>query len=130
MKKLIIVLSIFVIMIGASVFEIIFTSNFFTNVHMRMHTVSESMDANRDNLANEDTVNKMEQVIEYWEKGKEVVLILGNHNVIRSVDEKLISLKNLIRLNEESDAKVMLEVAMNYIHDLIKDNYPSITNLL
>ena len=57
-------------------------------------------------------------------------MMLGNHNFVKFVDEKYVSLKELIRLNQESDAYVALNVSINYIEDLKKDNYPLLPNLL
>lgn len=129
MKKLVIILFVFALMMGGAITELVFTTRFFSTTYDLLLELEDSMLVNADALDNPETLLRLEKVEEHWNKGKRFALMLGNHTVIRNADERMTALSGFLRLNEHSDATVSLKQAENYIHDLISDNYPNITNL-
>ncbi len=128
MKKLIIVSVIFALMIGGAVWEILYTSSVYEQIYRGLSAVEESIDKHEDVL-NEETVALTDEAVEIWEKNKNTLFCLGNHNVLRTVDEKLVSLKAMVHINYTDDAKVMLQVALELVDAIRNDAVPDITNL-
>lgn len=128
MKKLIIVSIIFAIMIGGAIWEIIYATNVYTDIYDGLIKIEESMDRHEDVL-NEETVTLTHETVDIWERNKEVLFCFGNHNVLRLVDEKLVSLKAMVDINYTDDAKVNLKVCLSLIEAIQNDAVPNLTNL-
>ncbi len=130
MKRLVVIMVLFFVMAGIAAGELVFTSKFYSAQYEKLVYLKECFDADPKNLDNEATESAFDDAYAHWEKGKRYVMMLGNHNTVKYVDEKYVSLRELIRLNQESDAYVALNVSINYVKDLKKDNYPLLPNLL
>lgn len=128
MKKLIVISIIFIVMIVGALWEIFYTTSVYGKIYDGLIEVQDSMDRHED-VYNEETVSLTRDTVEIWEKNKEILFCLGNHNVLRTVDEKLESLKAMVNINYTDDAKVMICVSLSLIEAIQNDNVPNLTNL-
>lgn len=128
MKKLIVISIIFALTLGGSIAEIFYTTHVYSDIYDGLIKVQESIDRHED-VYNEETVSLTEEAVGIWNKNKEWLFCLGNHNVLRTVDEKLQSLKAMVNINYTDDAKVMLQVSLSLIKAIQNDTVPNITNL-
>lgn len=128
MKKLIIISIVFALVIGAGVFETLYTSAVYNDIYDGLTKVEQSIEKHED-AYNAETVKLIDETVDIWEKNKEILFCLGNHNVLRAVDEKLSSLKAMININYTDDAKVAIEVALGLIEAIRNDAVPNLTNL-
>ncbi len=128
MKKLIIISIIFVLMIAGSLWEIFYTTSVYDKIYDGLIEVQNSMDRHED-VYNEETISLTRKTVEIWEENKEILFCLGNHNVLRTVDEKLESLKAMVNINYTDDAKVIVCVSLSLIKAIQNDTVPTFTNL-
>lgn len=128
MKKLIIISIVFALAIGMGVFETLYTFDVYSDIYDGLTKVQQSIDKHED-VYNDETVKLIDDTVDIWEKNKEILFCLGNHNVLRTVDEKLSSLKAMININYTDDAKVMVEVTLGLIDAIRNDTVPNPTNL-
>ena len=117
-------------MIGAGIAEIIVSSNIFKELNSDLIALSESIEANEENVANEETIGKAKAVLDKWNAKKEFALSLSNHTVMRGLDEKLVSLLSWIECGGYDDAKALCAVSIAFTEDLIDETYPILSNLL
>ncbi len=130
MKRLVVIMILFAVMMGFAAGELVYTTKFYNAQYEKLRYLKDCFDEDSKDLNRENVVRAYNDAFEHWEKGKRYIMMLGNHNYVKFVDEKYVSLSELIRLNQESDAYVALSVSINYIEDLKKDNYPLLPNLL
>lgn len=128
MKKLIAVSIIFLLMIAGSIWEIVYSTNVYNEIYDGLIEVQKSMDRYED-VYNEETVKLTHDTVDLWEKNKELLFCFGNHNVLRTVDEKLESLKAMVNINYTDDAKIMVAVSISLIKAIQNDSVPNATNL-
>lgn len=128
MKKLIIISIIFALMLGGAIWEIFYTTNVYSDIYDGLIAVQKSMDEHED-VYNEETLRLTDEVVDIWEKNKEILFCFGNHNVLRMIDEKLESLKAMVNINYTDDAKIMVAVSIGLIEAVQNDTVPNATNL-
>ena len=107
-------------MMGFAVWEIVATTNFYKETVSILGEIESSFTVYADSLDCEENL----------ESGRRLVLMFGNHTVVRNADERITALGEFARQNEHSDAMVSLRQAQRYISDLMQDVYPGATNLL
>ena len=128
MKKLIIISIIFALMLGGGIWEIVYTTHVYGDIYDGLIKVQKSIDEHED-VKNEETVRLTHEAVDIWEKNKEVLFCFGNHNILRTVDEKLESLRAMVDINYTDDAKIMLAVSLSLIEAIQNDNVPNATNM-
>lgn len=147
MKKLIIALIVFLAMIGAAIFEIVYTTDTFDELAKLSAAVNERAAvcveykqaeersgedfpaAEQSKKAESDAKNSINELHGYWQKRRGGALILGNHTVVKSVEEKLASLLEQSNISAWEDASVTAAVLREYFYDLKDDNHLTLTNL-
>ncbi|MCL2675388.1 MAG: hypothetical protein FWE84_02200 [Firmicutes bacterium] len=129
MKKVIIISLVFAAVLGAGTWEIAYSTRLFTQLEDGLILVKQSIYASGEDIANAETLFAMDRVSEKWKKGREVVFCLGNHNAFRALDEKIISLEVMVKINHADDAKVMTETALNLVRAVMNDTHPVMSNL-
>ena len=130
MKKLLVILSFFAIMMGFAVWEIVATTKFYRETINMLDELEKSFAVYEERLDSDENIAVLEKLEKHWDKGRNLVLMLGNHTVVRNADERMTALGEFTRQNEFSDAMVRLRQAQRYVADLMRDVYPSATNLL
>lgn len=128
MKKVIVIGIIFSITIACSIGEVLYTTSVYEEIYDGLISVRQSMDGKED-VKNDETTELVSKVTKVWKDNKEILFCLGNHNVLRNVDEKLVSLQAMTDINYTDDAKVALEIAINLIEAIQNDAVPNLTNL-
>lgn len=129
MKKVICISVILALTIGAGIVEIVLSSNMFKEINADLIALSESIEANEENVANEETIGKASTVLNKWNNGKNFALMLTNHSIMRGLDEKLVSLLSWVESGGYEDAKALCEVSIALTEDLIDETYPILSNL-
>lgn len=130
MKKLFIILGFFAVMMGVAVWEIVATTRFYRETVSLLFNLEQSFEVYADELDSPENIAELEKLERHWASGRNLILTFGNHTVIRNADERMTALGEFTRQNEHSDAMVSLKQAQRYISDLMRDVYPSLTNLL
>ncbi len=130
MKKLFIILGFFAVMMGFAVWEIVATTSFYKETLGLLGELEESFETYSEQVDTPESLQVLEKLENHWNDGRNLVLMFGNHTVVRNADERMTALGEFTRQNERSDAMVSLRQAQRYVSDLMRDVYPSATNLL
>ncbi len=130
MKKLIVILVVFLLTVGAMIGEIVYTNNFYSGLQTDLEVAASSIEKNKDKVDNPETVEICENIAEKWEGGKRVLLMLQNHNTVRTFDDKIISLLEVVKSDNYNDAVIFVGSAINYIDDVLLDSMPYLSNIL
>lgn len=130
MKRLLLILAIFAAMAALCVVEIIYTSKFYSNEIELLNKVEIEFNIDPENISRKESAEAFDAAFKEWEKNKNRLMMLANHNTVKFVDEKIISLKELIRMNQQYDAYVALKTAIGYLEDLQSESLPKLANLL
>jgi len=129
MKKLIVISIIFSAVVGLAVFEMVYSTRLYNDLHDGLIAVSNSIAENKDNLDNPETVKLMNDVMKRWRGSKELLFMLGNTTLLRSVDEHLIILEVMIQTNHPDDAPIAAATAKALIRAVLNDTHPVPSNL-
>ena len=130
MKKLVIILIVFALTVGAMVGEIVYVNKFYNGLQADLEILYDSIEEHKDKVDNEQTIELCKKVSDKWEKGKRPLLMLQNHNTVRNFDEKIVSLEGVIKSDNYNDAVIFVVSAINYIDDVLLDSVPYLTNIL
>jgi len=129
-RKLIAMCVMIALIAGFAALDLVFTTRFYTSAHNNLVAAEQSIRQNREMLANEETILLTHKANNDWEKGKKRLMMLVNHNVVRQVDEKFVSLIEQVESDNYIDAIVTVNVLNSQIKDLREENYPLLRNLL
>ena len=130
MKRNIIMLCIFGLVVGLAVVDVMFTTRFYNRTLDNLYAADISIEQNIENINNCQTVALANKANDDWEKGKRHLMMLVNHNVVRYVDEKFVSLLTQVESNNYIDAIVSSKTLISYIKDLKEENHPYLRNIL
>ncbi|MCH5158850.1 MAG: DUF4363 family protein [Clostridiales bacterium] len=130
MKKLIIIVSVFAVLLAGMICEMVFVNDYYSKLQLDLEKVKESIDLYREDLDNETTVSLCENVSKKWEDGKKWLLLIQNHNTVRNFDDKIVSLVEVVKSGNYNDAVIFVNSAINYIDDVLLDSIPFISNIL
>ena len=129
MKKVVVILVVFALMVGAMIGEIVYVNKFYNGVQSDLQAISKSIEANEEHVDNPATVGLCEKLVKKWEKGKRVMLTLQNHNTVRNLDDKIMSLLGVVKSDNYNDAVIFVQSAINYIDDVLLDSIPYLSNI-
>ncbi len=130
MKKLIVILSVFAVLIGCIIGEIIYENKLYNGLQTDLEKIYVSINAHEENVNNAETVELCEKLTKKWESGKNIVLMLQNHNTVRMLDDKIVSLEKVVKSDNFNDAVIFVSSAINYIDDVLLDSIPYLSNIL
>lgn len=130
MKRLLVILGVFAVMIGFAVFEIVATGKFYRETLALLSEAEESFAVHEEALDDPENIRVVEKVERKWKSGRRLLLGFGNHATIRNIDERIVSMGAYARENEYPDALCNLKLARQFIDELEKDLVPNLTNLL
>ncbi|MCL2821992.1 MAG: DUF4363 family protein [Firmicutes bacterium] len=130
MKRIIFVLTIFALVVSIGVFELHYSTSAYKQIYNGLEKVSISIDQNKGNLDNQETIELMESVLNRWNKSKNVLFMFGHTTLLRSIDERLVSLDVMIKTNHKDDAPVFAATTKALIRAVLNDTHPNATNLL
>ena len=129
MKKVVVILVVFALMIGAMIGEIVYVNKFYNGLQSDLEAVAVSIDANEEHVDNAQTVAMCNKLVKKWEKGKRTLLMLQNHNTVRNLDDKIVSLQKVVKSDNYNDAVIFVHSAINYIDDVLLDSIPYLSNI-
>ena len=130
MKKVIVILVVFALMVGAMIGEIVFVNKFYNGLQTELEAIAESIDNNEEHVDNPQTVELCENLVKKWEGGKRALLTMQNHNTVRNLDDKIVSLAAVVNSDNYNDAVIFVRSAINYIDDVLLDSIPYLSNIL
>jgi hypothetical protein len=128
MKKIIIISVIFFLVVTAATTETVYSTSLFRSIASDLEKIESSIYRNDENINNPETVELFESMDKKWQKAREILFCIGNHNVYRNLDEKLVSLGAMIEINYADDAKVMVSVIKNLVDGLSNETMPVWSN--
>ncbi|MDE5592885.1 MAG: DUF4363 family protein [Clostridiales bacterium] len=129
MKKVVVILVVFALMVGAMIGEIVYVNKFYNGLQADLEVVAASIEANEEHVDNAQTVDMCDKLVKKWEKGKRTLLMLQNHNTVRNLDDKIISLQKVVKSDNYNDAVIFVHSAINYIDDVLLDSIPYLSNI-
>ncbi len=130
MKKVIVILIVFFIMVGAMIGELVYVNKFYNGLQRDLEAIAENIDANSEHVENEQTIELCTALQDKWEGGKRVLLMLQNHNTVRNFDDRIVSLTAVVKSDNYNDAVIFVRSAINYIDDVLLDSVPFLSNIL
>ena len=129
MKKLIVILVVFALMAGAMTAEIVFVDKYYSSLQTELEAISDEIELNKEHIATDRLIDLCEKTTDRWEKRKKWLLMLQNHNTVRGMDDKLISLTSVVKSDNYNDAVIFANSAINYVDDILLDSIPYLSNL-
>ena len=129
MKKVVVILVVFALMLGAMIGEIVYVNKFYNGLQSDLEAIAVSIEANEEHVDNAETVAMCDKLVKKWEKGKRTLLMLQNHNTVRNLDDKVISLQKVVKSDNYNDAVIFVHSAINYIDDVLLDSIPYLSNI-
>ncbi len=129
MKKLITIIVVFAITLGAMIGELVYVNNFYNGLQADLEEIAENIDMNSEHVENAQTIELCDALLNKWEKGRGILLSLQNHNTVRGLDDKLISLNAVVKSDNYNDAVIFVRSAINYIDDVLLDSMPYASNI-
>ncbi|MCH5155837.1 MAG: DUF4363 family protein [Clostridiales bacterium] len=129
MKKVVVILVVFALMVGAMIGEIVYVNKFYNGLQSDLEAISKSIDESEEHVGNAVTVELCEKLVKKWEKGKRALLTMQNHNTVRNLDDKIVSLLAVVKSDNYNDAVIFVQSAINYIDDVLLDSIPYLSNI-
>jgi len=140
-KRLVIILSVFAVMIGFAVVDLLYTNSTYRlleegliKVEKSIATYLESENGTIDNDTHNENgrkiiLSQIEKVENQWNKRRRGMQMLTHHTIIRSMDERLTSMFFQIRVGNYQDAVVTLHALKGWIADLKVENHVLLENV-
>ena len=129
MKKLIVILVVFAILVGAMITEIVFVDKYYSSLQSELEIIADEIELNEEHIATPQLIELCEKTTGKWEKRKKYLLMLQNHNTVRGMDDKLVSLTAVVKSDNYNDAVIFVSSAINYVDDILLDSIPYLSNL-
>lgn len=129
MKKVVIILAIFGVMVVAMITEIVYVNKFYTGLQHDLEEIASAVSSSEEFVATEQNLAKCAALTKKWEKGKKALLTLQNHNTVRNLDDKIVCLNEVVKSNNYNDAVIFVYSAINYIDDVLLDSIPYLSNI-
>ena len=129
MKKVVVILIVFALMLGAMIGEIVYVNKFYNGLQRDLEVVAQSIEKNEEHVDNAQTVALCDKLVKKWEKGKHLLLTMQNHNTVRNLDDKIVTLKYVVQSDNYNDAVILVNSAINYIDDVLLDSIPYLSNI-
>ncbi|MCH5163049.1 MAG: DUF4363 family protein [Clostridiales bacterium] len=130
MKKMIIILTVFAVVVGCIIGEMVYENRLYNDLQSDLERIAVSIEKNEEHVDNPETVELCKKLVKKWESGKRVLLILQNHNTVRALDDKIVSLESVVKSDNYNDAVIFVTSAINYIDDILLDGIPFLSNIL
>ena len=130
MKKLIIICSLMLIIVGLSVAECIVSTKVYEEMFNEMMTLEREIDENEYALKNSKAHTHAKEIVKKWKGYRDYVMATANHAIARTLDEKIEAMLSSIETGEYVNAKEYVSLSSALLSDLIDETHPNIANLL
>jgi len=129
-KKVVIISTIFAIILGVAVWEIVFTVKIHSSILNELYSIEDLVGDTPQRVDTQEIIVHADKLLDIWHKNKDTLVCFGNHTVIRNVDEKLQFLCATLKNNDTPAAPAALKTAISLVEAISNDSLPVITNLL
>lgn len=129
MKKLIVISVMLFLILGASVAEIIFVRNFYADFTRRLDYIETLVAECEDTIDNPEINSEVEELNAYWDDHRDIMMLIGNHNIMRTIGDKVVSLSGTVEKDNVPDTFVNILSLKNYIREIKDDLIPIPSNV-
>ncbi len=130
MKKLVCIIVIMLLILGASITENILSTKYYTNIRDELEVIDEYLMSDNYQESKPIVTKKMNTLQENWNKRQHLIMAFSNHAVIRTLDEKLICIKAWIDNDKFDNAHEFCVTAIELTEDMIDDTHLTLSNFL
>lgn len=126
MKRIITVLIIFVLLVLASICVILDTS-------CRCYKVIEIAEETKNCVENLDMENakKYQEQLEYfWKDQEKIMRLYLRRDNLEDIDREMGSLSEIIKLEDQVESGKALDSIIQYCHEIIEEEKPTLCNIL
>ena len=129
MKRNIIIIGLVVVMLTASITELIIHNNFYKGIHDDLLQVRAYIEQDDGDLEDSGASELIDDIIERFVGHRWLTMSISNHAHVVTASEHLVRLKQEIALGRREEATVQVAVTIVYFEDLMGDINPTLTNI-
>ncbi len=129
MRKLIVALVVLGLVAAASVWEIIWLKRTFDTAIEMLEKVDDAVSADVENVNNAPAMRSMNELIDWWEDRRTLVMGLLNHAQVKNIDDRFVMIARQLEVNAGMDAAITVRTTMRLMEDLYYDAIPGFANL-
>ena len=129
MRKLIVALVVLGLVAAASVWEIVWLERTFDTAIEMLEKVDDAVSADVENVNNAPAMRSMNELIDWWEDRRTLVMGLLNHAPVKNIDDRLVMIARQLEVNAGMDAAITVHTTMRLMEDLYYDAIPGFANL-
>lgn len=129
MRKLIVALVVLGLVAAASVWEIVWLERTFDTAIEMLEKVDDAVSADVENVNNAPAMRSMNELIDWWEDRRTLVMGLLNHAQVKNIDDRFVMIARQLEVNAGMDAAITVRTTMRLMEDLYYDAVPGFANL-
>lgn len=129
MRKLIVALVVLGLVAAASVWEIVWLERTFDTAIEMLEKVDDAVSADVENVNNAPAMRSMNELIDWWEDRRTLVMGLLNHAQVKNIDDRFVMIARQLEVNAGMDAAITVHTTMRLMEDLYYDAIPGFANL-
>lgn len=129
MRKLIVALVVLGLVAAASVWEIVWLKRTFDTAIEMLEKVDDAVSADAENVNNAPAMRSMNELIDWWEDRRTLVMGLLNHAQVKNIDDRFVMIARQLEVNAGMDAAITVRTTMRLMEDLYYDAIPGFANL-
>ena len=129
MKKGIFVIIIAAVMLTACVLEVLYVRNTFTHMEKQVEILIAEIETDEADMLRAQTLNKAEEIKNYWDKRKRLTEIMLNHILLIEYDAKILRIKSDIEVNDRDLSKIDADQVLEMTRQLRELHTPHIHNI-
>ena len=129
MRKLIVALVVLGLVAAASVWEIVWLERTFDTAIEMLEKVDDAVSADVENVNNAPAMRSMNELIDWWEDRRTLVMGLLNHAQVKNIDDRFVMIARQLEVNAGMDAAITVRTTMRLMGDLYYDAIPGFANL-
>lgn len=129
MRKLIVALVVLGLVAAASVWEIVWLKRTFDTAIEMLEKVDDAVSADVENVNNAPAMRSMNELIDWWEGRRTLVMGLLNHAQVKNIDDRFVMIARQLEVNAGMDAAITVRTTMRLMEDLYYDAIPGFANL-
>ena len=124
MRKLIVALVVLGLVAAASVWEIVWLKRTFDTAIEMLEKVDDAVSADVENVNNAPAMRSMNELIDWWEDRRTLVMGLLNHAQVKNIDDRFVMIARQLEVNAGMDAAITVRTTMRLMEDLYYDAIP------
>ena len=130
MKRLIFIVALMLVVIGVGIFESVYVTDYFNDLHTKLIAINESLIKEGENGDFEDAEKKTSDLIDHWNDSKMALHTLCNHSILRAFEDKLTSMRAWIECDGYGDSRAFCEEAIRLSSELANEAHPYLGNIM